>query len=271
MRPDVPANETPVPKPTEAPNDTLKQELDPPDEATDSSVVQDASAPDILDLRAVERDAAAAERDRAAAQREKVIGAAVGGDNASLERLFAERDRAAAALDRYEAALDRHRAADYLRHVYRDRLTGALQRDAGQDRLAAELDRCRRRGEALVIAFIDVDHLKVVNDKRGHAAGDELLQAVGAALLSGLRSYDIVVRYGGDEFVCAMADARREEAELRLSEVQKVLESVIPGASISAGIAVIDDEESLDDAIGRADRDLYRGRADRAGRATAGR
>jgi diguanylate cyclase (GGDEF)-like protein len=189
---------------------------------------------------------------------------AVGDDSdTSLTRLLAMRDQAVAALDRAEAALDRHRAAEYLRQSYRDQLTGALQRDSGRDRLQAEVDRCHRRGESLVIAFVDVDHLKRTNDERGHAAGDALLKAVGRALYNGLRSYDLVVRYGGDEFVCAMAGAHTKDAELRMQQVQRILNASVPGATISVGLAMLQEDETLDAAIGRADRDLYAGRYSR--------
>ncbi|MBA2695858.1 MAG: GGDEF domain-containing protein, partial [Actinobacteria bacterium] len=70
--------------------------------------------------------------------------------------------------------------------------------------LEREMARSSRAREALSVAFIDVDHLKQVNDTRGHAAGDRLLQHVADALRSRLRSYDLVVRYGGDEFICVM-------------------------------------------------------------------
>jgi len=183
---------------------------------------------------------------------------------ASLETLLATRDRVAAALDRCEAALDRHAAAEALRRVYRDQLTGALQRDPGRDRLQAEVARCRRRGERLVIAFVDVDHLKDINDRFGHAAGDELLQSVCTALHRSLRDYDLVVRYGGDEFVCSMSEAGRDEAQERMDEVQHGLHAMVPGASISFGLAELRDDDSLDSAIRRADAELYDKRAIRS-------
>jgi diguanylate cyclase (GGDEF)-like protein len=231
--------------------------------ADQDPVGRDASPPEVLDLRAVERDQAAETRDRTAAIRDGLATKAREGDPEILARLFAARDRAAAALDRYEAALDRHRAAYYLRHVYRDRLTGALQREAGHDRLLAEAERAHRRGESLVIAFVDVDHLKHVNDEHGHSAGDTLLESVGGALRASLRGYDVVVRYGGDEFVCALGETRLEEAELRMRAVQKTLDDASPGASISVGLALMQEGESLDAAVARADRDLYEHRAER--------
>jgi diguanylate cyclase (GGDEF)-like protein len=175
-------------------------------------------------------------------------------------QLVAARDRAAVALDRHQAALDRHRAEELLRRVYRDQLTGALQRDVGRDRIAEEIDRAHRAHAELTLAFLDVVGLKLVNDERGHAAGDHLLKMVGEALRAGLRSYDLVVRYGGDEFVCALPNAGRAEARRRLLEVSGVLGSLHPGAQISVGLAVLRDEDTLDALIERADHDLYAGR-----------
>ncbi len=66
-----------------------------------------------------------------------------------------------------------------------------------------ELARARRTDQSLVLAFIDVDHLKVINDWHGHAAGDRTLVEVTTSIRAKLRSYDLVMRYGGDEFVCS--------------------------------------------------------------------
>jgi diguanylate cyclase (GGDEF)-like protein len=122
------------------------------------------------------------------------------------------------------------------------------------------VDRARRYSESLVLAFLDVDHLKRVNDTEGHAAGDELLRAVGAALLQHLRSYDVVVRYGGDEFVCALPGLPVAETTRRLRAVGATLTDAVPGASVSFGMAELCPDDTLDDVIARADRAMYAGR-----------
>jgi len=224
------------------------------------SVATDSSAPEALDSRAQERDSAAQQRDRAAEARAARFERVYEPEQVRLDRMLAARDRAAAALDREEAALDRHRAAEYLKRTYRDELTGALQRDAGRDQLAHEVDRAHRLGDELVIAFLDVVDLKRVNDEQGHAAGDNVLRALGEALRNGLRSYDLVVRYGGDEFVCALPRASMASAGQRFTDVNRLLGAAIPGASVSIGLAELTQDETLDMVVDRADRELYAGR-----------
>jgi diguanylate cyclase (GGDEF)-like protein len=174
--------------------------------------------------------------------------------------LVAARDRAAAALDRHQAALDRYRAEAVLRRIYRDQLTGALQRDVGRDRIAEEIDRAHRAQEELTLAFLDVVGLKRVNDQHGHAAGDHLLKMVGQALRAGLRSYVVVVRYGGDEFVSALPNTGRAEARRRFFEVSGTLSRLHPGAEISVGLALLGEDDTVDALVARADQDMYAGR-----------
>ena len=175
--------------------------------------------------------------------------------------LCAERDRAAAALDRLEAAVLRLRAAEYLSHVHQDTLTGALQREAGRDRLVREMTRADRTGGSVALGFLDVAGLKLVNDRWGHATGDLVLAAVGTALIEGLRPYDIVVRYGGDEFVCALPDTTGRDASIRIEGIAATLRSADPPIEISHGVVLRLQHEPLDDALARADQAMYASRS----------
>jgi diguanylate cyclase (GGDEF)-like protein len=187
-------------------------------------------------------------------------GAALERAVAARDRTAATRDRAAAAKDRAEAALDRRRAAEFLHASYRDELSGALTRRAGREQLLAEVHRAERRGEALPLVFADVDHLKWTNDNLGHHFGDRLIAATGAALRESFRDYDVVVRYGGDEFVCALPGATPDIAKAAVVRARQLLGKSMQGATFSAGHALSHPGESLDDLIRRADADLYRHR-----------
>jgi diguanylate cyclase (GGDEF)-like protein len=93
-----------------------------------------------------------------------------------------------------------------------DGLTGCLNHAAMQDTLRRELERARRTGSGLSLAIVDLDDFKQVNERHGHQAGDEVLKRVGAGLRDSVRAYDIVARYGGDEFVVIALDAGEEVA-----------------------------------------------------------
>jgi diguanylate cyclase (GGDEF)-like protein len=179
------------------------------------------------------------------------------GSTESLTELLARRDLAAAALDRLEAAVARRTAEDYQRLAYCDQLTGALQREPGRERLSGEVARAHRTGDELVLAFLDVIGLKSINDSYGHATGDLALAALGRTLIAGLRSYDLVVRYGGDEFVCCLPGSTTSAAADRLREVQDLLADASPAIRFTSGVALLRSGETLDQLIGRADEAMY--------------
>ncbi|MBA2695089.1 MAG: GGDEF domain-containing protein, partial [Actinobacteria bacterium] len=120
-----------------------------------------------------------------------------------------------------------------------------------------------RAREALSVAFVDVDHLKQVNDTLGHAAGDRLLQHVADALRSRLRSYDLVVRYGDDEFICVMPGLTAETATDRLATINRVLRAMSQSGSMSIGVAELQPGDSVEEVVRRADESLYRARGAR--------
>lgn len=185
------------------------------------------------------REAAA---DRESAARDRHAGAA--------ERSYAHADRDTSLADRYDAASDRLSAS-------MDGLTGAYLRGPGLVELRREAARARRTSQPLVVAFIDVDHLKNVNDSLGHAAGDRVLLAVTEVIRANLRSYDLLIRYGGDEFVCAIEGLALAEVEQRFSRVQAALIASAAHGSVTVGLADLRPDESIDDVILRADANLY--------------
>lgn len=134
-----------------------------------------------------------------------------------------------------------------------DGLTGALTRRAGLEELA----HLGKQGGDLTLAFIDLRHFKAVNDLYGHAVGDEVLSIVARRLQHALRRSDILLRYGGDEFIAA-SSAPDLEARLRevfAKPVQTKLASLQVGARI--GIQRRSGVINLDEVVQEADRRMY--------------
>jgi diguanylate cyclase (GGDEF)-like protein len=200
-------------------------------------------ATDALDRSAVARRDAAVDRSRA-----------------SLDRGAGANERTHSELDRNTALADRGASARERRYAAADGLTGVYLRGPGLTELEREIARARRTGQPLTLAFVDVDGLKAVNDSSGHAAGDRLLLEVANALGVALRSYDLVIRYGGDEFVCAMPGLNVAEATRRFTLVTAALAEAPEHGSVTVGVAELHADDSLEDLIARADAALYRAR-----------
>jgi diguanylate cyclase (GGDEF)-like protein len=178
------------------------------------------------------------------------------GECADVTLIRCVSERWLAARDRLEAASDRLHAAQLSPQTGLDTVTGVLRRDTGHAELAHALDLAQRQGTTLVVAFLDVDGLKTINDTGGHSAGDSALRAVGEALRRCLRSCDVVVRFGGDEFVCALSGLTLSDAGLRFEEVTDVLAALSPGTSVSVGLSVTDPFDTLESVLARADAEL---------------
>jgi diguanylate cyclase (GGDEF)-like protein len=102
------------------------------------------------------------------------------------------------------------------------------------------------------VAYVDVDELKPVNDRDGHAAGDRVLQTVVRLIRARLRSFDPVIRYGGDEFVCVLGGTDVAEAERRFASISSAIEAEA-GVSISVGFAVLGTADTPEQLTARAD------------------
>jgi diguanylate cyclase (GGDEF)-like protein len=180
-------------------------------------------------------------------------------DRAAAQRMQAATDRTRAARDREAAAADREHLLAELERAHLDDLTGAYRRGMGESTLVNEIERSRRADQALVLAYIDCDRLKDVNDREGHAAGDALLRDLVALLRSKLRPYDPVVRWGGDEFVCTVSDADVATARSRFEEIRQAL-AQDEGAAVTVGLAVLEAGDTLETLIARADAALLEAR-----------
>lgn len=210
------------------------------------------------------RDERSEARDeRAEAREEASDGADLG---AASDRAGARRDRRGGASDRTQAAADRQAAsADRLLSAKDraassiDELTGTYRRDVGTLELEREAARAARTGQPMVIAFVDLDGLKTTNDSLGHSEGDHRLKRTVDVMRTHLRSYDLIVRFGGDEFVCVLFDLDLLGAEERFEAVKAELANADEG-SITFGLAELRPDESPMDLIARADADLYRKR-----------
>jgi diguanylate cyclase (GGDEF)-like protein len=174
---------------------------------------------------------------------------------AASDRERAARDRAQAARDREQAANDREQAAFDREQAGTDELTGARRRGVGLEELQNEIKRARRENTSLVVAYVDVDGLKAVNDADGHAAGDKVLRNVAQGLRRHMRSYDLLVRMGGDEFLCALPDVSANEASARFGDLSQDLNGST-GKSVSIGFSELRESDSADALVQRADSDL---------------
>lgn len=172
------------------------------------------------------------------------------------DRQDAAQDREQAARERLHALVDRELLADAVTTAEVDPLTGARMRAAGLADLDRELLCCHRTSRSLVVAYVDVVGLKALNDSTGHAAGDALLVAVVALLKQHLRAYDLVIRVGGDEFLCAMTGVALAEAQRRFEQIAGELADAPGAASIRTGCAELRRDETTVELIARADRQM---------------
>jgi diguanylate cyclase (GGDEF)-like protein len=147
----------------------------------------------------------------------------------------------------------------------RDELTGLPKRLLLLDRIRAAMAHCARTKQCAALLFIDLDHFKAINDGRGHAAGDRVLQVVASRLVGELRASDTAARIGGDEFVVLLPDVDSVQAAVGVATMllesirtPTTFEGVVLQISASIGVAMLDGTtDSATDVMKRADAAMY--------------
>ena len=151
-----------------------------------------------------------------------------------------------------------------------DPLTGVTNRRAFETRLHREWRYAKRRDSTLAILMVDIDHFKLVNDTKGHGAGDLALQELAEIMQSTARETDTVARFGGDEFVILLPDTGWQGAMTFAERLRKnvddhtfIGEGVELEITISIGVALArgTDPVSVDDLLEQADRSLYKAKS----------
>ena len=147
---------------------------------------------------------------------------------------------------------NRNRAQGKKQDAAYDELTQLYSYRVLRSKLVEECARVRRSNARFVVIFVDLDHFKPVNDRLGHAAGNEVLREVAAIIRESIRVNDFAARFGGDEFVIILPDADKagalrvvEEIRARVENVRARGDGAEMAVSLSVGIAEIGSEVSL--------------------------
>jgi diguanylate cyclase (GGDEF)-like protein len=150
----------------------------------------------------------------------------------------------------------------------RDSLTGLVRRAVFEEQLRIEAARFSRGGAAFSVLLIDVDDFKHVNDRFGHAAGDEVLRAIAAAVRGAGREGDTVSRYGGEELAVLLPDTPAEGAaaageKLRAAVAALAVDAGGETLSVTVSVGAAEMEPGLDPSrlVARADDALYRAKS----------
>jgi diguanylate cyclase (GGDEF)-like protein len=146
-----------------------------------------------------------------------------------------------------------------------DELTGLYNRRYFNDAIHREVERFKRFGQRFSLVMLDVDHFKRFNDTHGHLAGDDALQALAGVLLDTARTFDHVVRYGGEEFALILPHTDAEQATAAAERLRQATERrpvLVQGKSVpltvSLGVATFpEDAINARDLVARADEALY--------------
>jgi diguanylate cyclase (GGDEF)-like protein len=141
-----------------------------------------------------------------------------------------------------------------------DPLTGAGNQRALDDQLGLRFEMFRRNGRPFSLIIFDIDHFQEINDERGHAFGDQVLQGVARIFEQAVRDTDFVARYGGEEFVVVMPQTRLAGARVFAERLRGLVEQKLL-VTVSGGIAEALPEDTSQSVLSRADSALYSAKA----------
>ena len=146
-----------------------------------------------------------------------------------------------------------------------DPLTGLPNRAAWSERLEHEVGQWQQHGNTLLLAMLDLDHFKRINDNYGHLAGDKVLKIIATVLRKRLRGTDFIARFGGEEFVLLLPDTPQAAGMKLLESLRAAIEACpfhFKGDPVtitaSIGISAFRAGEHSDQVLKRADQALYR-------------
>jgi diguanylate cyclase (GGDEF)-like protein len=164
------------------------------------------------------------------------------------------------------SALVRLRSEERMRHqALHDPLTGLANRTLLRDRLEHALARAARENGATGMLFVDLDEFKHVNDRLGHAAGDEVLAEIGRRLRAAVRPGDTVARLGGDEFVVVCEDVDEPTALALGQRLEAAIRQPLQAAGtehhMTASIGIALGRDDPDTMLAAADTAVYRAKA----------
>ena len=177
-----------------------------------------------------------------------------------------ELDRVSAIVPDRKASLDMPEDVEALQHLAStDPLTGVANRRGGEKHIANEISRAKREKRPLSCILIDIDRFKAVNDTFGHQAGDQLLRDISALLRRTVRAYDILVRWGGEEFLLVLPGVGLEMARILADRLRAAVEGLdthgIGPVTVSAGAAEFENDYEFASTLRTADRRLYQAKA----------
>jgi diguanylate cyclase (GGDEF)-like protein len=142
-----------------------------------------------------------------------------------------------------------------------DQLTEVFNRRHIMSRVEEEFEKFKRLKKNVSCIMADVDNFKAVNDSYGHLAGDQVLKAISHRIRNTVRAYDILGRYGGEEFLIIMPDTNLEDARELAERIRtRAKEETVNNATITLSLGVVcveASDRSVDDIIRRADQNLY--------------